>query len=371
MIPVNIPLLDNEEKKAVMKVLDSGLLTQKAGKGPMVSEFEKKFSRYVKVKHCIALNSGTAALHAALLALDLKSGDEIIIPSFTFVATASVALHVGAKPIFVDIDPEIYAMDPNEVEKAITPKTKAIIPVHLFGHPADMDPLIALARKNDLTIIEDACQAHGALYKKQPVGAIGDLACFSFYPSKNMTTGEGGMLTTNDDEIAETVRIIINHGEKEAYQTIRLGHNFRMPEVSAAIGSVQIDKLPKFIDQRRKNVKYLTSIIKDNPNIQLPIVKEWADHGWYLFTVRILQKNTSMTRDTFVKKMHEANIGASIYYETPLHLIPYFRKIFNFKGGEFPKTEKAVKDVVSLPIHPAINKEQLSYIGNKVNEILK
>jgi perosamine synthetase len=244
MIPVNIPLLGKEEKEAVMKVLDSGMLTQKAGRGPMVSEFEKKFANYVKVKDAIATNSGTAALHAALLALNLKPSDEVIVPSFTFVATASVVLHVGAKPVFVDIDPEIYAMDPHEVKKKITPNTKAIIPVHLFGHPADMDALKELTKARSIKVIEDACQAHGATYKGRQVGSIGDLACFSFYPSKNMTTGEGGMVTTNDDDIAEAIRTIINHGEKEAYQTVRLGHNFRMPEVSAAIGTVQIDKLP-------------------------------------------------------------------------------------------------------------------------------
>ncbi|NVM31368.1 MAG: DegT/DnrJ/EryC1/StrS family aminotransferase [Candidatus Helarchaeota archaeon] len=369
MIPVNIPLIGDEEKAAVMKVLNSGMLTQKAGKGPMAAEFEKKFSNYVKVKHSIALNSGTAALHAALLALDINLGDEVIIPSFTFVATASVALHVGAKPIFVDIDPEIYTMDPEEVKKVITPKTKAIVPVHLFGHPADMDPLKELAAKHDLVVIEDACQAHGALYKGQQVGSVGDIACFSFYPSKNMTTGEGGMLTTNNDEMAETVRMIVNHGEKEAYQTVRLGHNFRMPEVSAAIGSVQIDKLPKFIDQRKKNVQNLTALIKNNPNLQLPIIRDWAEHSWYLFTVRILQKTISMTRDSFVSKMHEAGIGVAVYYKTPLHLIPYYKNLYNFQGGEFPKTEKAAEDVVSLPVHPGLTKDQLTLIGKKVNEI--
>ncbi|NVM54484.1 MAG: DegT/DnrJ/EryC1/StrS family aminotransferase [Candidatus Helarchaeota archaeon] len=371
MIPVNIPLLGDKEKEAVLKVLESGMLTHKAGKGPMVSEFEKKFSNYIKVKHSIALNSGTAALHAALLALDIKSGDEVIIPSFTFVATASVALHVGAKPIFVDIDPEIYTMDPQEVEKVITPKTKAIVPVHLFGHPADLDPLKELAAKHDLVLIEDACQAHGALYKGQQVGSVGDIACFSFYPSKNMTTGEGGMLTANNDDIAETVRMIINHGEKEAYQTMRLGHNFRMPEVAAAIGTVQIDKLPKFIEQRRKNAQKLTSLLKDNPNIQLPIVRDWAEHSWYLFTIRTLQDKTSMTRDSFVKKMHEAGVGAAVYYKTPLHLIPYYKKLYNFQGGKFPKTEKAADEVVSLPVHPGVKSEQISFIGKTVNAILR
>jgi perosamine synthetase len=371
MIPVNIPLLGAEEKAAVMKVLDSGMLTHKAGKGPMVSEFEKKFSNYVKVKNAVAMSSGTAALHASLLALDIKAGDEVIVPSFTFVATASMVLHVGAKPVFVDIDPEIYTMDPQEVKKAITPRTKAIVPVHLFGHPADLDPLKEIAHEKNLFLIEDACQAHGAVYKGHQVGSIGDLACFSFYPSKNMTTGEGGMLTTNNDALAETVRMIINHGEKEAYQTVRLGHNFRMPEIAAAIGTIQIEKLPKFVEQRRKNVQQLIPIIKSNPYLSLPIVKDWAVHSWYLFTIRILQDHAPITRTTFIKKMNDAGIGTSVYYESPLHLIPYYKKLYNFKIGYLPKTEKAAQEVLSLPVHPGVTSEQIAFIGQKVNEFLQ
>jgi len=371
MIPVNVPLLGKEEKEAVMKVLDSGMLTQKAGKGPMVSEFEKKFANYVKVKHAIAMNSGTAALHAALLALNLKPSDQVIVPSFTFVATASVVLHVGAKPVFVDIDPEIYAMDPLEVKKKITPNTKAIIPVHLFGHPADLDPIKELTKARPIKVIEDACQAHGATYKGRQVGSIGDLACFSFYPSKNMTTGEGGMLTTNDDEIAEAVRTIINHGEKEAYQTVRLGHNFRMPEISAAIGSVQIDKLPKFVEKRRNNVAQLTGLIKDNSHLQLPVVRSWAEHCWYLFTIRVPKDKSPLTRDSCVKKLHDAGIGAAVYYETPLHLLPYYKTNFNFHSGDFPKTEKAALEVISIPVHPGLTSTDIAFIGEQVNKIFQ
>jgi len=370
MIPVNVPLLGKEEKEAVMKVLDSGMLTQKAGRGPMVSEFERKFANYVKVKHAIATNSGTAALHAALLALNLKPSDQVIVPTFTFVATASVVLHVGAKPVFVDIDPEIYAMDPLEVKKKITPNTKAIIPVHLFGHPADMDALKDLTKARNIKIIEDACQAHGATYKGQQVGSVGDLACFSFYPSKNMTTGEGGMVTTNDEDIAEAVRAIINHGEKEAYQTVRLGHNFRMPEVSAAIGTVQIDKLPKFVEQRRANVAQLTELIKDNPHLQLPVVRSWAEHCWYLFTIRIPKEKSPTTRNAVVKQLHDAGIGAAVYYETPIHLLPYYKTNFHFTEG-FPKTEKAAQEVLSLPVHPGLTSADLTLIGEQVNKILK
>jgi dTDP-4-amino-4,6-dideoxygalactose transaminase len=278
-----------------------------------------------------------------------------------------MVLHVGAKPVFVDIDPEIYTMDPKAVQDVITPNTKALIPVHLYGHPADLDALRNLAEDRDICLIEDACQAHGALYKGAQVGSIGDLGCFSFYPSKNMTTGEGGMLTTNDNLIADKIRMILNHGEKEAYQTERLGHNFRLPEVSAAIGTVQIDKLPKFIEKRKENVQELTSAIKNNANLKLPLVKDWADHSWYLFTIQIQET----TRDLVVKKLHAADIGASIYYQTPLHLIPYFKKLYKFKEGDFPHSENASATVVSLPVHPGLTAKQISYIGEKVNEILQ
>jgi len=205
-IPINIPLIDNKEKEEVLKVLDSGILTSKSGNGPFVKKFQNEFSKFVNCKYAIATNSGTAALHSCLLALDLKPGDEIILPSFTFVATASVVLHVNAKPVFIDIDLETYTINPELIKDKITDRTKVIIPVHLFGHPADKKPIIEIAEKYNLFVIEDACQAHGAKYDGKMVGSIGDAACFSFYPSKNMTTGEGGMITTNNEEFAEKLK---------------------------------------------------------------------------------------------------------------------------------------------------------------------
>ena len=367
-IPINIPFLGEEEKAEVMKVLQSGYLTNKAGQGPMVQEFEKRFSKYIGCKHSIAINSGTSALHALLLALDLKSNDEVIIPSFTFVATASMILHVHAKPVFVDVDPKIFTMDPNKLEKLINKNTKAIIPVHLFGHPADMKPIINLAQEKDIFVIEDACQAHGAEYQGKKVGNISNAACFSFYPSKNMTTGEGGMITTNNNEIAEKIRIIINHGEKTVYNTIRLGHNFRMPEISGAIGKVQIKKLPDFIEKRTKNADYLTSNLNDIKGISTPIVKDWAKHCWYMYTLTY-NENNKINRDKFIKKLNDAGIGSGVYYKKPLHLMPLFKNMI-MKNTDLKNTEKLSETVFSIPVHPKLTNEELAYIVQTIKEIL-
>ncbi|MEM4700777.1 MAG: DegT/DnrJ/EryC1/StrS family aminotransferase, partial [Candidatus Bathyarchaeia archaeon] len=229
MIPINAPQISEEEVEAVIRVLKSGILTHALGAGPMVKQFEEEFARFVEAKHAIAVNSGTAALHMTLVGAGIKRGDEVILPSFTFVATAETVVMAGAKPVFVDIDPETYNISPEAIEKSLTKKTKAVIAVDLYGSPADLKPVREIADKHGLKVIEDAAQAHGAVYKGKPVGTYADVACWSFYASKNMTTGEGGMITTNDDEVAETLRFIRSHGEKEKYRSILLGHNYRMP----------------------------------------------------------------------------------------------------------------------------------------------
>ena len=270
MIPINAPKIGKEEIEAVVKVLESGILTHGLGAGPMVTQFEKDFAKFVGAKHAIAVNTGTAALHLALSAADIKTGDEVILPSFTFVATAEVVVIAGAKPVFVDIDPETYNISPEKIEKRITEKTKAVMPVDLYGLPANMQPIKEIAEKHGLIIIEDAAQAHGASYIGKPLGTFADAACWSFYASKNMTTGEGGMVTTNDDELAKKIRFMRSHGEKEKYKSIMLGHNYHMPEIQAAIGSVQLEKLPIFLDKRRENAKKLTANLKDTEKLELP-----------------------------------------------------------------------------------------------------
>ena len=258
MIPINLPNIGEAEIEAVIKVMRSGLLTSGLGAGPKVKEFEHDYAEFAGVKHAITVNTGTAALHAAIMACGVGTGDEVILPSFTFVATAEAVVLAGGKPVFTDIDPETFTLSPEAVERAISKKTKAVIPVDLYGLPADIKPIREVAAKYGLPLIEDCAQSHGATNEGKPAGAIADLACWSLYAAKNIGTGEGGVVTTDNDELAETVRMFRTHGEKAKYQSLMLGTNYRMTEIQAAIGIVQLKRLPDFLAKRTRNAKRLT-----------------------------------------------------------------------------------------------------------------
>jgi perosamine synthetase len=367
MIQINAPQIGKEEINAVVKVLKSGILTQGVGAGPMVTAFENAFAKYVRAKHAIAMSTGTGALHSALAAVGVKQGDEVILPSFTFVATAEVVVFNRAKPVFVDIDPETYTIVPDRIEKAITKKTKAIMPVDLYGMPANMRPIREIADKHGLKIVEDAAQAHGATYMGKPPGAFADAACWSFYGSKNMTTGEGGMLTTNNGEIEETTRVIRSHGEKEKYMSLMLGHNYHMPEIEAAIGSVQLRKLPKFVAKRRANAKRLSAILVKSKKLQLPTEPDGFRPSYYLYTVR-LKNAKKEKRDVLVEKLRQEGIGAFVCYVNPIHTMPYYRR---FAGHKLPVTEMASKQVFSLPVHPGVAPKQIELVGETVLGLLR
>lgn len=257
MIPISLPLLGEEEKRAVLETIDSGQLAQ----GRRVKAFEEAFAAVCGVRHAIATSSGTTALHAAVLAHGIGPGDEVITTPFTFIASANAAIFVGARPVFVDIDERTYNIDPGRIEAAISPRTKAILPVHLFGNPCDMETIMDIAAKHGLVVIEDACQAHGATVGGRKVGSFGT-GCFSFYPTKNITTAEGGIITTNDDELADRVRLIRSHGQRERYYHEMIGYNFRMTEIQAAIGLVQLGKLEQFNVARRTHAEYLTARLR-------------------------------------------------------------------------------------------------------------
>ncbi|MDH7564123.1 MAG: DegT/DnrJ/EryC1/StrS aminotransferase family protein [Candidatus Bathyarchaeota archaeon] len=366
-IPINAPQIGKEEIDAVIKVMKSGILTHGLGAGPAVTEFENAFAKYVKAKHAVAVNTGTAALHAALVAANVKAGDHVILPSFTFVATAEVVVMTGAKPVFVDIDPDTYTVSPKAVEKAITKKTKAIIPVDLYGLPADLKPIRESADKHGLKIIEDAAQAHGATYRGKPVGAFADTACWSFYASKNMTTGEGGMLTTNDAEIVEKVRCMRSHGEKEKYMSTMVGHNYHMPEIEAAIGRVQLKKLPKFVAKRRANAKRLSKWLEKTKKLKLPAEPEGFKCSYYLYTARLWNAKKEK-RDKLVEELRQKGIGAFVCYMNPIHLMPYYRKFGKYR---LPETEKASKQVFSLPVHPGVSPEEIDFIGKTALHLLR
>jgi len=358
--------LGREEAEAVQRVLESGILTHKSGAGPYVRQFEEAFARFVGARHAIAVNTGTAALHAALMAVGVGRGDEVIVPSFTFIATSNMVILCGAKPVLVDIESHTYNLDPEKVKEAITPRTKAIMPVHLYGHPAHMDPLLELAEERGLAVIEDCAQAHGSRYRGRSVGTLGDVGCFSFYPSKVITTGEGGIITTNSDELAERLRRIRSHGEAKPYDFVEMGHNYHMPEMAAAIGVEQVKRLPKLLEDRRRNAQYLTEHLEEVEWLVLPRAEPWATHNWYLYTVRVVPPKS---RDEVHRALNETGIGAAIYYSVPIHLTPFYRKLYGYGEGALPVSEEASRQVLSLPTHSALSGEELEYIVNQITSL--
>ena len=356
MIPISKPYIGEAEKHAVMEVLDSGMLAQ----GPRTAKFEERFAQVCGVKHAIATSSGTTALHIALLANDVGAGDEVITTPFTFIASANSILFCGAKPVFVDIDEETFNIDPALVEKAITPRTKAILPVHLYGYVCDMDALQAIADKHHLKIIEDACQAVGAAYQDKLAGSFGT-GCFSLYATKNVMSGEGGMITTNDDALAEKCRMLRNHGMKRRYYHDMLGFNFRMTDLCAAIGLAQLDRLDDFTAKRRANAEYLNSKIE---SVITPKVKAGYRHVWHQYTIRV---NGNRDRDAAVAQLNTDGIGTGIFYPVPAHQQGYVREVV----GEvsLPVAEKLAQEVISLPVHPQLSHADLDSIVAAVNRI--
>jgi perosamine synthetase len=367
VIYINLPKIGEEEIQAVTKVMKSGMLTSGLGAGPAVTEFERGFAKLAGAKHAIAVNTGTAALHSAVMAVGVKHGDEVILPSFTFVATAEAVALAGAKPVFADIEPKTYNLSPSAVEKAITKKTKAILPVDLYGFSADMKPLREIADKHGLALVEDAAQAHGLTYEGKPAGSFADIACWSMYASKNIMTGEGGVATTNNSKLDETLRMIRTHGEKAKYASLILGTNYRMSEMQAAIGNVQLTRLHEFVAKRRKNAQQLTKILQKNSRLVLPYETKDRQHSWYLYTARL--KDVSETqRNTLLAELKNKGIGAEAYYVNPVHQMPFYRE--NFGSAKLPETDIAAKQVFSLPIHPGVTEEQIVFIGETTLSLL-
>jgi len=363
MIPIARPNLDRREEKAVLGVLRSGMLAQ----GKKVTQLEKKFARFIGCKYAIATSSGTTALHLALLALGLEKDDEIITSAFTFIASANACLFIGAKPIFVDIDEIDFNINPDLIEAAITKKTKAIIPIHLFGAPANMPAITKIARKHRLLIIEDACQAHGALIKKKKVGNWGTLGCFSLYATKNMVSGEGGIITTNSKRLAEKCQLLRSHGSKTRYHHHSLGFNFRMTDIEAAIALEQLKKLPQTNRKRISNAKHLNKKIKAL-GVILPKITSEPRHVVHQYTIRIA-KNCPASREKIIEALQKNSIGHGIFYPVPIHKQKLYQKL-GYKN-KLPITEKMAKQVLSLPIHSLVTKRDLGLIVKIINQICK
>jgi perosamine synthetase len=375
MILINKPWIGEDEKREVIKTLDDNTLTSAAKDGGRrVRELESLLKDYLNVKNVVLINSGTSALLAALLAADVKTGDEVLLPSFTFVATANSILAAGAKPVFIDVNKYDYTIDVSDMKAKITKKTRAIVPVHLYGHPSDMDEIAEVAETKSISIIEDACQSLGSTYNNRQTGTFGIMGCFSFYASKVLTSGEGGAVVTNDDNIAEKLKLIRNHGMVEGYDTRILGLNLRLPEISAAIAITQMGKLREMLGLRRRNAEMLTTLISDvasKNGIILPKESQSKRFNWYLYTIAITKDNL---RDKIQKKMTlNDKIGATVYYDPPVHKTPYYERIMASGIGPqrssvmgLPNTEWACKHVLSLPIHPMVTPEGLERIANSL-----
>jgi perosamine synthetase len=360
-IPVARPVIGQDEIAAVSDVLASGMLAQ----GERVAEFEGKFAGYCGTTHAVATNNGTAALHAALLAAGIGYGDEVIVPAFSFIATATAVSMCGARPVFADVDERTFTISPDQVAERVTPKTKAVIGVHLFGQPFDVRAVREICEAKDLKLVEDAAQAHGALYRGEKVGGLGQMGCFSFYATKNMITGEGGMVTTSEKAYTERLRLIINHGQSEKYLHVRLGYNYRMTDIAAAIGLVQLRKLDKFNLRRRKNAEYYSANITAK-GLFLPAVADGAHHVYHQYVVRLMEE-FPLRRDAFIDHLRSKGIGTAVHYPTPIHRQPLYAPAAD--PDPCPVSSRLAATVLSLPVHPSLDSRELGYICDVINRV--
>jgi len=366
-IPVHEPSLGNEELNYVVDAVKSGWIGSAGGE--YLKEFEKKFAKYHRMKHAIATSNGTAALHVALKALGIGKGDEVIVPTLTFVATANAVVYCNAKPVFADSHPEYYNIDPSKIEEVITPKTRAIIPVHLYGHPCDMDWIRDIAEDHDLYIIEDVSQAHGAEYKGKKLGTFGDIACFSFYGNKIITTGEGGICLTNDDKLAEKIRLLINHGKnpiKHFWHDV-IGFNYRMTNLQAAIGVAQINKLDKYISKKRKIAKWYEESLKELEEeelIKLYPEMKWAKCVYWLYSI-LIEDKFDVTRDTIGKNLEEKGIETRPFFY-PIHTMPIYK---DSKSSNLSVAEEIARKGISLPSGVKLDKEEIEIVSNEIKAL--
>ena len=357
-VPVARPVIDDSDIDAAVRVLRSGNVVQ----GPEVAAFESEFSRLVSGRHCVAVNSGTSALQLSLMALGIGRGDEVIVPSFSFAASANAVRLVGAEPVFADITPETFVVDPRAVRALIGPRTAAIMPVHLYGLPADLATIGALADQHGLAVVEDAAQAHGAQVGQTPVGSVGTTGCFSFYPTKNMHSLEGGMITTADAELARTLRMLRNQGMEQRYANEIVGANMRLTDVAAAIGRQQLRRLEGWNDRRRANAAHLTSHLV---GVKPPLEPAGCRHVFHQYTIRVPDG-----RDPLQAHLTSRGVGSAVYYPTPIHrLKPYL-----IEPGrpdprwELPETDRAADEVLSIPVHPSLSQEELQQVVDAVND---
>lgn len=376
-VPYVLPYLGEEEIEEVAMALRSGWLS----KGPRTVEFEAEFARYVGSMHAVGLNSCTAGLHLAQLALGIGPGDEVITTPFTFVATANTIVHCGATPVFVDIDPITLSLDPDLLERAITPRTKAIIPVHYAGFPCEMDRILPVAERYKLKVIEDAAHAVGGAYKGRPIGTLGDITCFSFYATKNLTTGEGGMITTDDEELAQRIRVMSLHGMSRNawnrytetgswyYEVEHAGFKYNMTDIQAAMGLVQLRKMDRMQMLRTRHAARYRELLCGCEELILPCDTSQHRHAWHLFAIRLRLERLTISRNELIDRLGEAGIGVSVHF-IPIPLHPVYRRL-GYRLEDYPVTAQVYEAILSLPLYPGMTDEQVDYVAQHVLSSIK
>jgi dTDP-4-amino-4,6-dideoxygalactose transaminase len=376
-IPFNRPSITKREIAEVVATLESGWITT----GPRTRKFEEEFASYCGAKHAVAVNSCTAAMHLGLSAMNLQPGDEVITSPYTFAASAEVILYHGARPVFVDITPETFNIDPEQIEKSITEKTRVLLPVHIAGLPSAMDKIIELAEKYELKVLEDAAHATETMYHNRKVGSISNATAFSFYATKNLATGEGGMLTTNDDRIAERARILSLHGmSRDAwkryhsggswqYEIVAQGYKYNMTDIQAALGLVQLSRLEEMSRKRKSIVERFNKAFGELPQLMVPPDSSLHRHAWHLYLLRIKPELMTIGRDRFIELLQESGISPSVHF-IPLHLMPLYQKEWGYQAGDFPQAEAVFKSEITLPLYPDLAEDEVEFIIDRVIDIV-
>lgn len=365
LVPLSAPDITESEVKAVIAVLESEYLAL----GPKMEQFERQVAALAGRRFGIAVNSGTSGLHLLVRALGIGEGDEVITTPFSFIASANCILFEQAKPVFVDIDSQTLNMDPALIEKAISPRTKAVLPVHVFGQPADMDPIMEIARRQGLKVIEDSCEAIGAKYRERAAGSFGDGSVFAFYPNKQITTGEGGVVVTDDEETASLCRSMRNQGRSEGGGWLdhdRLGFNYRLDELSSALGLAQLQRLSEILERRAAVAAEYNRLLKDVDGVATPYVSPDVEMSWFVYVIRL---NENIDRDGVLTLLQQRGVQCKPYF-TPIHLQPYYRKLFGFHEGDFPVTEQAGRAVLALPFFTGLRKEQMVFVVQSLKEAI-
>ena len=369
-IPLSAPDITEAEINAVVEVLRSPRLSL----GPKLEEFEKNIAEYADAKYAVAVNSGTSGLHLCVRALDLKAGDEVITTPFSFIASANVLLYENCVPVFVDIDEQTLNIDANKIEAAITPKTKAIMVVHVFGRPSPMREICEIARRYNLKIIEDACEAIGAEVENRRVGNLGDAGVFAFYPNKQITTGEGGMIVTDDEQVAKRAAMLRNQGRdasSEWFEHVELGYNYRLSDINCAVGIEQLKRLDEILQLREAAARKYQARLANNPHLVLPEIEFTNGRiSWFVYVVRLQSHFTRAQRDAIVVEMNRAGIGCGRYF-APIHLQPLYVKKFGFRAGDFPAAECAAERVIALPFFNRITDAQIDEVGATMEKLCR